>query len=62
MRSLPPLSREMALLLAMRYAEQRRLPESRVKAASETWFDGGGNPRRLTENALIGYLDSRFPS
>ncbi|MBL0123664.1 MAG: hypothetical protein IPP88_13375 [Betaproteobacteria bacterium] len=52
----------MALLLAMRYAEQRRLPESRVKAASETWFDGGGNPRRLTENALIGYLDSRFPS
>ena len=62
MRSLPPLSRELALILAMRYAIERQLPESRVVAASETWFDVGGNPRRLTENALIGYLDGRFPS
>jgi len=61
MRSLPTLSRELALILATRYAVERRLPESRVVAASETWFDGGGHPQRLTEIALIGYLDGRFP-
>ena len=62
MRSPHPLARELALILATRYAAERQLPQSRVVAASETWFDEGGNPRRLTEQALISYLDIRFPS
>lgn len=62
MRSPPALTREFAFILAKRYAAERKLPESRVVAASETWFDGGEGSRRPTEQGLIRYLDGRFPS
>lgn len=58
----PPLTREFVLVLAKRYATDRLLPEARVIAASETWFDAGGSSRRLSEAALNYYLDGRFTS
>ena len=55
-----PISREHAIIVATRFATEAKVPESRVLAAAEDWFDAKRGRAMRDEQALREYLKLRF--